>query len=181
MCCLLAVCAVFAQGAGIIIAALEVGHKEIGILGLLIGLGGQRCPDGRNAGVRDRPGRQALAAVGIIRSHDIFRDIIPAAIVGCHPVPEVIVVTVALDIAGGVALQARVGRIRSQTVAEHLCHVRVLTIARFLLHKGCQCDQLGQGHILLFKFCIHLIGDLCIELGIEGGYIVVHVSSFKNS
>ena len=37
----------FAQGVGIIIAALEVGHKEIGILGLLIGLG-VSCSADRN-------------------------------------------------------------------------------------------------------------------------------------
>ena len=71
-------------------------------------------------------------------------------------------------------MQHRVGRALCQTVAEHLRHVGVLTVARFLLHKGGKGDKLRQGHVLLFERCVHFGGELCIELGVEGSHIVVH-------
>ncbi len=43
----------------------------------------------------------------------------------------------------------------------------------FLLHKGGKGDQLRQGHVLLFERRVHFGGELCIELGVEGGNIVV--------
>ena len=71
-------------------------------------------------------------------------------------------------------MQPGVGRALRQTVVEHLRHIGVLTVARFLLHKGGKGDQLRQGHSLLFERCIHFGGELCIELGVEGSHIVVH-------
>ena len=47
----LAVGVVFTQGAGIVVVALQIGHKEIGILCFLIRFRGQRSFDGRNARV----------------------------------------------------------------------------------------------------------------------------------
>ena len=71
-------------------------------------------------------------------------------------------------------MQPGVGRALCQTIAEHLRHVGVLTVARFLLHKGGKGDKLRQGHSLLFERCVHFGGELCIELGVEGSHIVVH-------
>ena len=71
-------------------------------------------------------------------------------------------------------MQSGVGRTLCQTVAEHLRHVGVLTVARFLLHKGGKGDQLRQSHFLLLEGCVHFLGKLCIELGVEGSHIVVH-------
>ena len=164
----------FAEGAGIVVVALEVGDEEIGVLCFLVRLRAQRRPDGSDARVGDGAGGQARRMVGIIRRDDVFRDIVPPAVVGGHPVPEVVVVGVALDVAGRVALQARIGRALGQTVAEHLRHVGVLAVARFLLHKGGQRDQLVQGHALLLELRIHRIGDLRVELSIERCHIVVH-------
>ena len=44
----------------------------------------------------------------------------------------------------------------------------------FTQHGGGKGDQLRQGHVLLFKRCVHFLGKLCIELGIEGSHIVMH-------
>ena len=71
-------------------------------------------------------------------------------------------------------MQPGVGRALRQTVAEYLRHIGVLTVVRFLLHKGGKGDQLRQGHVLLFERCVHFLGKLCIELGVEGSHIVVH-------
>ena len=71
-------------------------------------------------------------------------------------------------------MQPGVGRALRQTVAEHLRNVGVLTVARFLLHKGGKGDQLRQGHPMLLEGCVHFLGKLCIKLGVEGSYIVMH-------
>ena len=71
-------------------------------------------------------------------------------------------------------MQPGVGRALRQTVAEHLRHVGVLTVARFLLHKGGKSDKLRQGHSLLLEGCVHFLSELRIELGVEGSHIVVH-------
>ena len=54
--CGLAVGVVFAEGAGIVVVALEVGDEEIGVLCFLIRLRAQRRPDGSDAGVGDGAG-----------------------------------------------------------------------------------------------------------------------------
>ena len=71
-------------------------------------------------------------------------------------------------------MQPGVGRALRQTVAEHLRHIGVLTVARFLLHKGGKSDKLRQGHSLLLEGCVHSLSELRIELGVEGSYIVMH-------
>ena len=81
-----AVCIVLCQRVGIVVIALEVGHKEVSVLGFLIGLRLQRCLDGGKAGVRDRACGQADTAVSVVGCKDIFRDIVPAAVVGRDPV-----------------------------------------------------------------------------------------------
>ena len=42
---------VLCQRVGVVVIALEVGHKEVSVLGFLIGLRLQRCLDGGKAGV----------------------------------------------------------------------------------------------------------------------------------
>ena len=154
-------------GAGVVVVTGKVGDEEIGILRLIVGLRVKRRTDGRDAGVGDRAGGEAGAGVGVVGFQNVLRDAVPAAVVGRDPVPEVVVVGVALDVAGGVALQFGVGRTLGQTVAEHLRHIIVLIVAGLLLHEGRQSDHLGEGHPLLFHLGIHLIGDLLVEVRIE--------------
>ena len=160
-------------GAGVVVVSLAVGDEEIGVLCLLVGLGGEGGTEGRYAGVGDGSGRQAGAGVGVVGRPDVLRDAVPAAVIGRDPVPEIVVVGVALDVAGGVALELGVGRTLGQTVAEHLRHVVVLRVARLLLHEGRQRHHLGQGHPLLVHRRIHLVGDLLIEVGIERLHIMM--------
>ena len=68
-----AVCIVLCQRVGIVVIALEVGHKEVSVLGFLIGLRLQCRLDGGKAGVRDRACGQTGAAVSVVGCKDIFR------------------------------------------------------------------------------------------------------------
>ena len=78
----------------------KVRDKEIGVFHLIVGLRVKRRTDGRDAGVGDRAGGEAGAGVGVIGFQNVLRDAVPAAVVGRDPVPEVVVVGVALDVAG---------------------------------------------------------------------------------
>ena len=148
-------------------------HKEIAVLDFRVTLGVQRRPDGRKAGVGDGARREAGAVVGVVGVPDVGRDAVPPAVIGGHPVPQIVVVGIALDMAGGVALQLGVGRTLRQPVAEHLGHIIVLVVARFLLHERCQRDQLRQGHPLLVQLLVHGVGDLLVKVGVERGHIMV--------
>ena len=106
---LIAVFLVVCVGAGVVVVTGKVGDKEIGVLRLIVGLRGKRRTDGRDAGVGDGAGGEPGAGVGVVGFQNVLRDAVPAAVVGRDPVPEVVVVGVALDIAGGVALQFGVG------------------------------------------------------------------------
>lgn len=62
---------VLCQRVGVVVIALEVGHKEVSVLGFLIGLRLQRCLDGGKAGVRDGACGQADTAVSVVGCKDI--------------------------------------------------------------------------------------------------------------